>query len=83
MPVSGILEPLSQVLRATREAAGVTQIAVATQADVNQSVVSRFETATRWPEVGPDRPVCAYAEACEAEWLELWERAIGLARSGR
>jgi transcriptional regulator with XRE-family HTH domain len=76
-----MLGSLARVLREAREAAKVSQLTIAIQANSSQAVVSRLEGQERWPEIGPDRMVDAYAEECGVEWLELWERALRLARS--
>ncbi len=72
----GLLDPLRLTLREAREEAGVFQVDIATRAGVHRSVVSRFESGRRWPEIGPDRIVDAYARECGVEWPELWKRAI-------
>lgn len=73
-----MLKPLAQVLSETRQAANVTQIAVALAAGCSQAVVSRFEHADYWPQIGPDRLVSAYAEECGIDWRELWKQALDL-----
>lgn len=75
-----LLVPLGRVLREAREKADRKQIHIATRAGVSENVVSRLERGERWPEIGPDRLVAAYAVECEVGWLELWERATAAAR---
>jgi transcriptional regulator with XRE-family HTH domain len=72
----GLLDPLRLTLREAREEAGVFQVDVATRAGVHRSVISRFESGRRWPEIGPDRLVAAYAKECGLDWRELWRRAL-------
>lgn len=76
-----LLGPLGRVLREAREAAEATQLDIASRAGVSQQVVSRLELGERWPEIGPDRLIDAYATECGTNSLELWERAIRLAGS--
>lgn len=74
-----MLDRLGRVAREARLAAGRTQITVATAAGVSHAVISRFETAKRWPR-DPDRVVGAYERECGLATDELWARAIRQAK---
>jgi len=81
--VVGMLVPLTQTLRRTREKAGVLQVEVATRAGVSRPVITRFEQHQTVPEVGLDAVVSAYALECGVRWLELWEEAFAEARAAK
>ena len=74
--MAALLKPLGRVLREARKEAEITQGEIAASAGVSRWVISRLENGERWPEVGPDRLVGAYAHECGLEGLELWRRAI-------
>lgn len=70
-----MLHWLAQTCREARKAADRKQVHVAAGADVDQSTVNRFESATAWPR-NADRVVAAYADDLEIEPVQLWAEAL-------
>lgn len=70
-----LLRHLGEVAREAREKAGVKQVRVAANLEVNQETISRFERGRAWPR-NPERFVAAYAQEVHANALELWEEAL-------
>lgn len=69
-----MLRELARVVREARLAAGRTQIEIATAAGVSHAVISRLETAVRWPQE-PDAVVASYERECGLRPGTLWRRA--------
>jgi predicted transcriptional regulator len=74
-----MLDQLGRAAREARLGAGLTQITIATTAGVSHAVISRLETAKRWPR-DPDQVVSAYERECGLAVDELWRRAIRQAK---
>src|SRR5688500_11105211 len=69
---------LAKTCRAARDAAGVSQAAVAKRSGVGRSAIHYFETRSSWPR-NPEGLVAAYsAEAGFEDSRILWERAMDL-----
>jgi transcriptional regulator with XRE-family HTH domain len=69
-----MLKELATVARLTREAAGLSQIDIATSAQVTAATISRFENGKRHPrEI--ERIIKAYAVECGVSETQLWQRA--------
>lgn len=65
--------------RLARQAAGVRQAKIASELDVDQSTIARFERGASWPS-GADRMLEAYAKVCGIDGgaIVLWTTAAEL-----
>lgn len=73
-----LLQAIAAVCRKAREDAGVKQVHIASQADVDQSTLARFERAAGWPR-NPHNVgviVTAYAEYLGRDARELLKEAV-------
>lgn len=70
-----MLERLCRLAREAREAAGRTQLDIATAAGTSHAAVSRFEMGAM-PGIGLEEMAAAYERECGLEEGELWRRAI-------
>jgi transcriptional regulator with XRE-family HTH domain len=71
-----MLQRLGRAAREAREAAGRTQLDIATAAKSNHASISRFERGEAWPRnIG--RVIVAYEDECGLGRDELWRRAVG------
>lgn len=73
--MSGLLQHLGRVCREARTSAGMSQLDIATQVDVSDASISRFERGRFWPHY-TDRLVAAYAAAAGVPPIELWTQAL-------
>jgi predicted transcriptional regulator len=70
-----MLEALAAVVREARVSADLTQLDIATAADVSHGTISRLERAKSWP-LDPGRIVTAYETECGLAPGDLWRRAV-------
>jgi predicted transcriptional regulator len=69
-----MLDALAAVAREAREAADLTQLDIATAAEVSHATISRLERVESWP-IDPDRIIDAYESECGLASGALWKRA--------
>jgi transcriptional regulator with XRE-family HTH domain len=70
-----MLKALAEVVREARVAAELTQLDIATAANVSHGTISRLERAKSWP-LNPDRIIAAYEQECRLDPGDLWRRAV-------